>query len=126
MLILGLLLIVLAVGATLVAVLGAPTARVEFELGGLSLSMGPLWVFFAGAATVLLLVLGLELIRAGARRARRRRRDKKELHRLSEQARRDRGSGTAGTRDPRADTRGRDTSGTAVDDDVTGPDHPAR
>lgn len=116
MLVLGLILILLAAGATLVAVLGASTIPVDFQLGGFSLSMEPLWVFFTGAATVLLLVLGVELMRAGARRANKRRKDKKELNRLAGQAQTDRRAEPGGTTHTRTAT---------GDDGVTGPDRPA-
>lgn len=92
MLALAVILIVVAALVVGFVVLGAPnpgTCAAEescssFELGGLQVTVEPLWVFLAGAATVLLLVLGLELMRASARRARRRRQEKKELERRAE------------------------------------------
>jgi hypothetical protein len=81
---LGVILILLAAGALVLAVVSTPNTPATFELGGVSVAMEPLWVFLAGALTVLLLVLGLELVRAGARRASKRRKEKKELNRLAE------------------------------------------
>jgi hypothetical protein len=137
MLVLAVLLLLLAGGVTAIVVLGAPDTRVQLELGGFSVSMEPLWVFLTGAVTVLLLVLGLELLRAGVRRANNRRRDQKELNRLAAQARESERSRPRDTGDTRAlEPRSTDPStaevtrtdgGTAPDriagpDDVTGPD----
>lgn len=85
MLALGIILIVLAAGVLVLAVAGASNQVASFDLGAFSVEMTTLGVFFAGAATVLLLLLGLGLLRAGVRRANRRRKEKKELHRLTEQ-----------------------------------------
>ena len=92
MLALGVILIVLAALVAVFVVLGSPdplTCGAEgscstFELGGIQVTMDPLWVFLTGAGTVLLLVLGLELMRAAARRARRRRQEKKDRERRAE------------------------------------------
>lgn len=92
MLALGIILIVLAALVAVFVVLGAPDPTTcgadgscsTFELGGIQVTMDPLWVFLTGAATVLLLVLGLELMRAAARRARRRRHEKKDRERRAE------------------------------------------
>ncbi len=78
---LGIILILLAVGAFLAAVVGASNDMSTFELGAFNVEMNTLGVFFAGAATVLLLMLGLALVRAGVAGANRRRREKKELRR---------------------------------------------
>lgn len=126
MLVLGLILILVAAGALVVAVLGASGSPVEFTLGGFSISMEPLWVFLTGGATVLLLVLGVELIRAGGRRARKRRKEKKELDRLAKELKaREAGQGTgAAAAEPSTrstDTRVTDTHGNG---DVTGSDRP--
>lgn len=92
MLALGIILIVLAALVAVFVALGAPDPTTcgadgtcsTFELGGIQVTMDPLWVFLTGAATVLLLVLGLELMRAAARRARRRRHEKKDRERRAE------------------------------------------
>ncbi len=92
MLALAVILIVLAALVTAFVVVGAPDATTcaaggscsTFELGGVQVTMDPLWVFLTGAATVLLLVLGLELLRTAARRAKRRRGERKELARRAE------------------------------------------
>lgn len=78
---LGIILILLAVGAFLAAVVGASNDMSTFELGAFNVEMNTLGVFFAGAATVLLLMLGLALVKAGVAGANRRRREKKELRR---------------------------------------------
>lgn len=92
MLALAVILIILAALVAAFVVLGAPNPTTcsadescsTFELGGIQVTMEPLWVFLTGAATVLLLVLGLELMRAAARRARRRRHEKKERERRAQ------------------------------------------
>jgi hypothetical protein len=81
MFVLGIILILLAVGAFLAAVVGASNDMSTFELGAFNVEMNTLGVFFAGAATVLLLMLGLALVKAGVAGANRRRREKKELRR---------------------------------------------
>jgi membrane protein implicated in regulation of membrane protease activity len=85
MLALGVILILVAAGAVLAAVAGASDQTSTFDLGVFSVEMNTLGVFLSGAATVLLLVVGLELVRAGVRRANRRRKERKELNRLTEQ-----------------------------------------
>ncbi len=84
MLVLGLLLIVLAV-AVLVAVIlaGSDDPALRFDVGFLDASISTLAIFVIGAVTMLLLVLGLTLMRAGTRRANQRRKDSKELSRLN-------------------------------------------
>lgn len=127
MLALGVILIVLAALVAAFVVFGAPDAATcsaeeacsTFELGGIQVTMEPLWVFLTGAATVLLLVLGLEMMRAAARRARRRRHEKKDRERRverleSHEAMHDDGDTAAST--------GRGT--TTDDTTVTDRDHP--
>lgn len=121
MLALGVILILVAAGALLVAVLGSSATPAAFELGDLRITMDPLWVFLAGAATVLLLVLGLELMRAGTRRANRRRKEKKQLNRRAKQLE---ARETTTDRDPATGTPPQDRS--HADDGLTGPDRPAR
>lgn len=126
MLVLAVLLIILAAGVTAAVVLRAPATRVELELGGFSVAMEPVWVFLTGAAAALLLVLGLELLRAGVRRANNRRRDRKELNRLAAQARTSEQAGSADTAGA-GQTRALGTGTTeepARSDGVTDPDRP--
>jgi hypothetical protein len=81
MIVLGLLLVLLAVGATAVA-LTAPTATpqvVNMTAVGVTVRASPLAMFLAGAVSVLLLGLGLALISQGTRRKARAR---KTLRRL--------------------------------------------
>jgi uncharacterized membrane-anchored protein len=82
MLALGLILLIVACGAVLAALLGAEPGRASFDLGAFTLEMSTVGVFLFGAVTVLLLTLGLELLRVGFRRARRRRQERRELSRL--------------------------------------------
>ncbi len=85
MVVLGIILVLLAAGMIFVAVLSSANTPATVEFGGISVTMEPLWVFLTGALTVLLLVLGIELVRAGTRRAAKRRKEKKELNRLANQ-----------------------------------------
>ena len=73
MLVLGLILVLVATGALVAALVGGSNDPAQFDLGLFDVQTNTLGVFLIGAATVLLLVLGLELIRAGLRRASRRR-----------------------------------------------------
>lgn len=84
MLAVGLILVVLATLLLLAALFGGSDEQIQFDLGPIGLDMTPMVVFLLGAATVLVFVMGLELIRSGVRRARRRRKDTKELNRLNE------------------------------------------
>lgn len=84
MLAVGLILVVLATLLLLAALFGGSDEQIQFDLGPIGLDMTPMVVFLLGAATVLVFVMGLELIRSGVRRARRRRKDTKELNRLTE------------------------------------------
>lgn len=95
MFVLGLLLILLAVGVSLAAVMGTSDQLVTFDLNAFTVQMNPLGVFLTGAATVLVLVIGLGLARAGMRSARKRREEKRELRRLNKKvAAQERGEGT--------------------------------
>ena len=129
MLALGVILIVLAALVAAFVVFGAPdpaTCSAEeacstFELGGVQVTMEPLWVFLTGAATVLLLVLGLEMMRAAARRARRHRHEKKDRERRAERLE----SHEAMHTHDDADTSASSGRGTTADDPtVTDRDHP--
>lgn len=83
MLALGIILVLLAAAAILAALFGGTVEPLVFELGAFNVTTNTLTVFVAGALTVLVLVVGLGLIRAGLRRARQRRQEKKELNRLA-------------------------------------------
>jgi hypothetical protein len=121
MLVLGLVLILFAAGS-FVAVLASGTDDKAVLYGG-SVEMPTLVVFLAGALALLIVVLGVELVRSGVRRANQNRQTKKRLRKLEqrEQLRRQdetaegRTAGPAGTtsadaaEDTRADT-GADTS----------------
>lgn len=82
MLVLGMILVLIAGGAIVAALLGGAGQPAVFDLGGLEVQTNTLGAFLFGAATVLLLVVGLGMMRAGAARASRRRRERKELKRL--------------------------------------------
>lgn len=81
MIVLGVLLILIAVGATVFA-LSAPSGAaetIEVTALGFKVSASPLAMFFAGAVAVILLSLGLFMVSRGARRKASAR---KELHQL--------------------------------------------
>ena len=107
MLVLGLLLVLVAVGVLAAVVVGGANDTATYDVGSLHVTMSTMAVFLIGVATVLVLLAGIELIRAGGRRARRRRRESKELSRLSEELKA-REAAQAGTEDPTA-TRAIDT-----------------
>jgi len=83
MLALGLVLVALAAVLVTVAIVGGAAQEARFDLGAFDIETNTLVVFLMGAATLLVFVAGLELIRSGVRRARQHRHDKKELDRLS-------------------------------------------
>ncbi len=83
MLALGIILIAIASVALLVALFGGSPDTVIYDLGPINVETSALAVFLFGAATVLVFVMGLELIRSGVRRENRRRKERKELNRLS-------------------------------------------
>lgn len=126
MLAVGLILIVIATLTLLAALFGGSTQQIEFDLGPIGLDMTPTIVFLLGAATVLLFVMGLELVRSGARRARRRRRDSKELDRLSAklEEREAAGDRAASGRDRGTDTSA-DTTERTLDDGAENQGGPA-
>lgn len=83
----------LILGLLLIAVAGAAVISAVFALDGenityLGIDVAPLTVFLIGAATVLILGLGLRLARFGARRQLRQRRETRRL--AAEAAKRDR------------------------------------
>jgi hypothetical protein len=85
MLVLGIILVLVASLALIAALTGGSTQDVVFSLGIIEVTTTPMIVFLIGAATVLVFVMGLELIRSGLRRASKRRKERKELNRLSQQ-----------------------------------------
>ena len=82
MLVLGLVLILFAAGS-FVAVLASGTDDKAALYGG-SVEMPTLVVFLAGALALLIVVLGVELVRSGIRRANQNRQTKKRLRKLEQ------------------------------------------
>jgi uncharacterized membrane protein YozB (DUF420 family) len=72
-LVLGLVLILLAVAALVAAVGGGADDSAAYHVGSLHWDPSTMTVFLVGAATTVVLVIGLELLRSGIRRAHRRR-----------------------------------------------------
>jgi ABC-type Fe3+ transport system permease subunit len=83
MIVLGLLLILIALGVLLALLFGGADDRADYVVGGLELEVSTMTVFLLGGATVLVFVVGLSMVRSGSRRAAKRRKDQKELDRLS-------------------------------------------
>jgi len=77
MTVIGAILLLLSVLLLLGAVFGGSDGEVQLDVGIVEVSMSPLSVFLVGAASVLLFVCGLELLRSGTRRSLRRRRELK-------------------------------------------------
>jgi hypothetical protein len=115
MLAIGLILILLAAGA-LIAVLATGTDD-QAALFGSTLEMPTLVVFLAGAATLLVFIMGLELTRSGLRRANRTRRDRKRLRKLDKQRGDEPVTGDTGGTGSSADTGG---TGSSADTGTTG------
>jgi hypothetical protein len=84
MVVLGLILIVLSVLALVAALTGGSNNPATFDLGLFDVRTNTMGVFLLGAATVLVFVAGVAVMRAGVRRASRHRKERKELTRLSE------------------------------------------
>ncbi len=80
MFVLGLILILLSAGA-LVAVLASGTGD-EAALYGGSVNLPTLVVFLAGAAALLLFIMGLELVRSGLKKANKTRKNNRRLRKL--------------------------------------------
>jgi len=81
MIVLGLLLILVAVGVTVFVVI-APTATsqiIEVPAGAITITTSPLAMFLAGAASLVLLGLGYALISGGTRRKARSRKELRQL-----------------------------------------------
>jgi hypothetical protein len=90
MTVIGVLLILVAVGLLLIGLLAGSDAGTTLSLGGVDISMSAMGVFLMGAATVLIFVSGLELLRSGLRRSLRRRRELREARAVvAERERRD-------------------------------------
>ncbi|HSE72701.1 MAG TPA: hypothetical protein VLA97_18180 [Nocardioidaceae bacterium] len=113
MLVLGIILVLVASLALIAALTGGSTQEVVFSLGIIEVTTTPMIVFLIGAATVLVFVMGLELIRSGLRRASKRRRERKELNRLSQQLEARETEKATGTGDT--------TTATTTDATMTGP-----
>jgi membrane protein implicated in regulation of membrane protease activity len=121
MLVLGLILVLIAVLVVLGALAGGndPAA---LDIGPLALSVSVFTVFLIGAATLLLLVVGVTLIRSGTRRANQRRREHKQLTRLEKKLDQQQGSGAA----PAGDTGSAGSTGSAANTGSAGSPPPAR
>jgi len=104
MLILGLILIVIAALALLAAIVGGSNDPATLAMGGVQWHTNAMWLFLGGALSLLVLVVGLDLLRNGLRRAHQRRKDAKELNRLSAKLERQEEEKRL-----REDTRGTDT-----------------
>lgn len=83
MIVAGALLVLFAVGMLLTALFGGSNDPARLSLGPVDLDISVTGVFLVGCATVLVFVMGLELLRSGARRGVRRRRERKQLVELS-------------------------------------------
>ena len=83
MFVLGLVLILLSAGA-LVAVLASGTDDRSALYGG-TLELPTLVIFLAGAAALLLFIMGLELVRSGIKRANTNRKNTKRLRKLEKE-----------------------------------------
>jgi hypothetical protein len=77
MTVIGAILLLISVLLLLGAIFGGSDGEVQLDLGVAEISMSVLSVFLVGAASVLLFVCGLELLRSGTRRSLRRRRELK-------------------------------------------------
>ena len=122
MLVLGLVLILFAAGS-FVAVLASGTDDKAALYGG-SVEMPTLVVFLAGALALLIVVLGVELVRSGIRRANQNRQTKKRLRKLEqrEQLRREDETSEDPAAGP-AGTTGADASEDTRPDTGTDPGH---
>lgn len=87
MVVLGLVLILVAAAATGFAFLASNVGHSSVGLNayGVSLGVSPSTIFVAGAASLLLLLLGIALIRRGARRKVKQRREIRQLRRRGTQ-----------------------------------------
>lgn len=91
MLALGIILILLSAGALVVALTSGAGEQATLFSGNVEL---PTFVIFlAGAATLLVFIMGLELFRSGIRRANRKRKDSRRLRKLEQREQQRHGSG---------------------------------
>lgn len=82
MIVLGMVLVLVGIVVVLAAIFAGSAAPATLELGFLSIDTSVLGVFLVGAATLLVLVAGLELVRTGARRSYARRKELREARRM--------------------------------------------
>jgi|1186.fasta_scaffold174847_2 uncharacterized protein HemY len=83
MLVLGLILILLAALVAVALVLGGANDPSTYSIGNVNVDMSVLTVFLLGAATLLVLLVGLALLRRGTATANQRRKDSKNLKKLT-------------------------------------------
>lgn len=114
MTIIGAILLLISVLLLLGAIFGGSDGEVQLDLGLVEISMSVLSVFLVGAASVLLFVCGLELLRSGTRRSLRRRRELK--HARAVVAQHEKREGPA---DPHPGETRRDAVGTATGEGQT-------
>jgi uncharacterized integral membrane protein len=100
MLALGIILILLSAGALVVVLTSGANEQATLFSGNVELPTSV--VFLAGAATLLIFIMGLELLRSGIRRANRNRKDSRRLKRLEQEQQRGEPGGTADERTARA------------------------
>ncbi|MDQ6933787.1 MAG: hypothetical protein M3130_00545 [Actinomycetota bacterium] len=100
MIVAALIVLLIAVLAVLTGIFGG-SSPATFDLGSFTVKTNATAVFFLGMATLLLVVLGLAMLRAGVRRANARRRDRKKISELSTKldTYQQRDTGPAGQRD---------------------------
>ena len=118
MIVLGLLLILVAVGATVFAVM-APSAAaqtIEVTALGFKVSASPLAMFLAGAASLALLGLGWALISRGTRRKARSRKELRQLRKEQAAA----GATTPAEPGQHSSRRDRPQKDTNTNDDASG------
>ena len=120
MFVLGLVLILLAAGS-LIAVLASGTDDQAALYGG-SLDLPTFVVFLAGAAALLLFIMGLELVRSGIKRANTNRKNTRKLRKLEKQRA---GTSTAGARPASTTGATSDTTGGTNTGATTGTGEPA-
>jgi hypothetical protein len=84
MLVLGIILIVVGAGVLLAVIAWGANDPAVYHAGALNLDLSVMTVFLLGAATLLVVIIGLGLVRSGLRGARQRRKERKELTRLKQ------------------------------------------
>jgi hypothetical protein len=90
MILLGILFVAAALAGGALLFVGASSLddAITIPLLGGSINLPPVWLFIAGAVSMLLLWIGWAMLRGGARRSSRQRREAKENARLAEEQRR--------------------------------------